>query len=279
MSKFSNQKCQSCGNTTNIKKLSYEIADIFLCKKSCIYTRPKVNTNSLYTPEYFKDNYETRITTQAKTSHKISSFLKKHIPKGSILDYGCGTGSFLLTAEEFGFTQNIGIDVSDYSTSLAQSKAKSSNFTTTQSSLENKKFDCISFIDSIAHIEDMNAVLSKLIKNNLKSDGFILIRTPNISKLYLLYVLLIRNFFPKSYQASFFFVPHRLFLFNKTSIQLFLTKYNLDIKEIYTEPDYKKTISFHKDISIKSLIDYFIRLKIPSLINRNNSMTLIAKFK
>ena len=279
MSKFLKEKCQCCGNKTIKKKLSLEVSDIFLCEKSCIYSRPNVNTNALYSPEYFKVNYETRKEAQKATSHKICYFLKKHISSGSILDYGCGIGSFLHESEKLGFKENTGIDVSEYSISLAQSVAKNSNFFLEKDYSETKKFDCISMIDSLAHIENINLTLPNIIKNNLKPNGFLLIRTPNINRAYLFYILLIRYFFPKKYQASLFFAPHRLFLFNKKSIKLFLQKYDFELLDILYEPDYKNNQSLLKNTSIKLLIDQIIRIKVPSLINRNNSMTIIAQLK
>ena len=82
------------------------------------------------------------------------------------MDYGCGIGSFLHESEKLGFKENTGIDVSEYSISLAQSVAKNSNFFLEKDYSETKKFDCISMIDSLAHIENINLTLPNIIKNN-----------------------------------------------------------------------------------------------------------------
>ena len=153
-----------------------------------------------------------------------------------------------------------------------------SNFFTSSDLLDNKKFDCISFIDSVAHIEDINDLLSKLIKDNLTEKGFVLIRTPNINSLYVLYVRFIGYFLPKRFLSSLFFVPNRLFLFNKKSIKLFLEKHGLWIEDYYIEPEYKRISSNLSDGNyIKSLFVDLFRMTIPSILNKNNSITLIAR--
>ena len=250
MSNFLNKECQCCGNKTIKKTLTFDTADVHICRNSCVSLTPKIQTNSLYTPNYFKSNYEKRVDDQVQTSLKLTYFLKKYLKAGAILDYGCGTGSFLVSAEKEDFIDNVGIDVSEYAVSRAQLRAVNSNFYTTKYSLGLVKFECISFIDSIAHIEDTNVTFSKLIGNNLNHNG------------------------------SFLFIPRRLFSFNTTSIKLFLNKHGLEIQDIFIEPDFNRNASiFSNGKSIKSIIDYIFRIKIPSFINANNSMTLIAKIK
>ena len=280
MSKLLKEQCLCCGKYSLKKKLSFDISDVYLCKNSCIFSKSKIDTNSLYTPEYFKNYYEERSSDQDKMLIKLIYFLKKYINNGSILDYGCGIGSFLINAEKHGFKDNVGIDISEYSTSLAQSRAENGNFYTDIGMLQLKKFDCISFIDSLAHIDDINNVFSKLIKNNLNKDGMVLIRTPNINSAYMLYVNLIGYFIPKRYFGSLLFIPNRLFLFNRKAIKLFLSKHDLKVQEFFIEPEFKKISSkLSNNNYIKSLIVDIVRIWIPFLINRKNSLTIIAKRK
>lgn len=282
MKKFLKEQCLCCGKNSLKKKLTFENSDLYLCKNSCIFSKPKIDTNSLYTPEYFKSYYEDETTTIAQKEMllKLIFFLKKYLDVGSILDFGCGTGSFLINAEEYGFKDNIGIDVSIYATSIAKSKCCNTNFYNNKSALESKKFDCISFIDSIAHIEDINHVFNELIENNLHDNGIVLIRTPNINRFYILYTLLIRYLIPKKYLSSLLFLPNRIFLFNKKSMKLFLHKHNLEITEYFLEPEFTSNPpKFVKNNLLKSIIDNVLRVKIPSFINKKNSLTLIARKK
>ena len=167
MSDFYKEVCICCGQQTLKKRFSFKMADTYICENSCIFSVPKINTNKLYTPEYFKNYYEELVNEQTKMHQKLISFLRKYLKTGSVLDYGCGIGTFLINLEKEGYKNNIGIDVSEYSISIAKSKSSMSNFFTSSDLLDNKKFDCISFIDSVAHIEDINDLLSKLIKDNL----------------------------------------------------------------------------------------------------------------
>ncbi len=280
MSDFYKEVCICCGQQTIKKRFSFKMADTYICENSCIFSVPKINTNKLYTPEYFKNYYEELVNEQTKMHQKLISFLRKYLKTGSVLDYGCGIGTFLINLEKEGYKNNIGIDVSEYSISIAKSKSSMSNFFTSSDLLDNKKFDCISFIDSVAHIEDINDLLSKLIKDNLTEKGIVLIRTPNINSLYVLYVRFIGYFLPKRFISSLFFVPNRLFLFNKKSIKLFLEKHGLWIEDYYIEPEYKRISSNLSDGNyIKSLFVDLFRMTIPSILNKNNSITLIARQK
>ena len=281
MSKFLKESCLCCGKNSLKKKISFENSDLYICKSSCIFSIPKIDTNSIYTPEYFKSYYEDETSaSQEKMLVKLTFLLKKYINNGSILDYGCGTGSFLVTAEKHEFTNNIGIDVSEYSTSIAKSKALKSSFYINKENLKKNKFDCLSFIDSIAHIQDINIIFSELISNNLNDDGVVLIRTPNINRMYILYSLLIGYIIPKRYLNSLFFLPNRLFLFNIKSIELFLNRHGLEIQEFFLEPEFTSIPSkFQRNNFLKSFIVDLIRVKIPNIINKNNSLTLIAKIK
>ncbi len=280
MSDFYKEDCMCCGKKTSKKIFTFEMADTYICENSCIFSVSKIDTNKLYTPEYFKNYYEELVDDQTKMHKRLISFLKKYLNTGSVLDYGCGIGTFLFNLEKESFKNNVGIDVSEYSISIAESKSSMSDFYTNRDLLEKKKFDCISFIDSIAHIEDINDLLSKLIKNNLNENGVLLIRTPNINNLYIWYARIIGYFLPRRFLSSLFFVPNRLFLFNEKSIVLFLEKHGLYIEECYIEPEYKKISSNISDRNyVKSLFVDFFRITIPSILNKNNSITLISRLK
>jgi hypothetical protein len=108
----------------------------------------------------------------------------------------------------------------------------------------------------------------------------VLIRTPNINSAYMLYVNLIGYFIPKRYFGSLLFIPNRLFLFNRKAIKLFLSKHDLKVQEFFIEPEFKKISSkLSNNNYIKSLIVDIVRIWIPFLINRKNSLTIIAKRK
>lgn len=159
MRKFLKEQCPCCGKISLKKKLTFENSDLYICKNSCISSKPYIDTNSLYTPEYFKNYYEDETIT------------------------------------------------------IAQKE-----------------------------------MLVKII------------------------------FFLKKYLSSLLFLPNRLFLFNKKSIKLFLHKHNLEIQEYFIEPEFTSIpAKFVKNNFLKSIIDNILRVKIPSFINKNNSLTLIAR--
>ena len=55
MSKNEEEPCLCCGYKTNKKILMFKAADVFICESSCVFSKPKINTNSMYTPDYFKN--------------------------------------------------------------------------------------------------------------------------------------------------------------------------------------------------------------------------------
>ena len=280
MSKNAEEPCLCCGYKTNKKILMFKVADVFICESSCVFSKPKINTNSMYTPDYFKNFYENDNVEQSLVSKNLATLLKKYIQTGSILDYGCGIGTFLSDAQKKGFTENVGIDVSEYSISKAKNKTPECEFYTNDTLIGSKKFDCISFIDSLAHVHDINSTFSKVLTNNLNKEGIVLIRTPNINRYYIFYIRCLNYFLPRTYINSLFFIPTRLFLFNSKSIVLFLKKHGLDIKEYLFESEHKKvTTKEIKKMHLKGFIKYFFWVLIPSLINPKNSITIISKLK
>ena len=58
MSDFYKDDCICCGKQTSKKRLIFEQADTYICENSCIFSISKINTNKLYTPEYFQNYYE-----------------------------------------------------------------------------------------------------------------------------------------------------------------------------------------------------------------------------
>ena len=78
MSKFLKENCLCCGTNSLKKKISFENSDLYICKNSCIFSIPKIDTNSIYTPEYFKSFYEDEtIAFQKKNASQVNLSFKK----------------------------------------------------------------------------------------------------------------------------------------------------------------------------------------------------------
>lgn len=105
-----------------------------------------------------------------------AGLLKKNAPRGTALDFGCGTGEFLQTLKNKGW--NIeGVEPSD----LARSKASHNTrqeIHTSLNAISGKQFDAISAWHVIEHVPDLESTIQQL-KSLLKKDGTIFIAVPN----------------------------------------------------------------------------------------------------
>lgn len=89
----------------------------------------------------------------------------------SILDFGCGTGSFLKKLNSVGYTDLSGVEISETKPSSA-----SDCFVITKT-IPKRKYDVILMMDVLEHIEDDSAALIK-IKSHLKPGGILLLSVP-----------------------------------------------------------------------------------------------------
>lgn len=110
-----------------------------------------------------------------------------HLPqnKGAkILDFGCGMGHFIYFLEKSGYTNFLGIDISEEAIKFCQNNVskKVILITDPQKFFEEKKenFDVIVLNDVIEHLPK-NEIISILImlKNRLREDGSLIAKTSN----------------------------------------------------------------------------------------------------
>ena len=277
-------KCIICDNGNNKKLFESAVATTYRCKECrVIFSLPKILPEELYDKSYYENHYGTIKDEQIEKSFQFMAYIKKHKRNGSIFDYGCGTCTFLKVATEGGFINNVGADISDAAlefaekyVNLGENKLINLKRNSLKDINEDRLFDVISFIDSIAHIKDIKKVFLDVTSNNLKEDGIVFIKTPNINYSYILYVRALSLLLPEKYIDSLYFTPQRYVLFNRYAMQVFLTKLGFEIVDIYFEKDYHRkfdTSSFKK--SIRSLIFKVI----PRIWNKYNAMILIAKRK
>ncbi len=115
---------------------------------------------------------------------KIKSYLAdKYInKKDAVLDFGCGKGVFLSylkgkNKELYGYdvVKNYKKEVSKYGKFITNIKRF------------NKKINVLTLFEVIEHLDNkaMDEVF-RIIKNNLKKEGLVMITTPNINNIYVL---------------------------------------------------------------------------------------------
>ena len=228
------QKCPLC-DSEQLKPF-LEVEDYFLSKEifylqvcvqcQLVMTNPYPTNDAL--PKYYdSENY----FSHPNKKKSILSFLyeavklrnlryKFHVatsglPKGRILDIGCGAGDFLLLAKDLGWKIN-GIEPNEEARKHSTIKLSSKVYALSEFDLlPDSSFDVITMWHVLEHVEDLHQQCKEL-QRLLKPDGRLIIALPNIRS------------FDALHYGKFWAgldVPRHLFHFNFDSIQFLLKRH------------------------------------------------------
>lgn len=216
--------------------VSHETFDVIKCERCSIaITTPQPDAAQI--PKYYQSssyishsNSKTnpfdivyQITRQFTLSWKlriINNRLKiNEVQKIRLLDYGCGTGHFLLTAQKAGF-QITGVEPSDTARKIAEEKTTQKIKTSIPELTDT--FDVITLWHVIEHVSDLNETI-EMLKDRLDKNGTMFIAVPNHESN--------DSYYYKEYWAGYD-VPRHLWHFNQRSMQTLMTKHQLKIQEI-----------------------------------------------
>lgn len=162
--------------------------------------------------------------------HKVRSYMTKtktklaaryvHGPV-SVLDFGCGTGDFLLAAKRKGWS-TLGFEPNTRAMAIAQEKGIDVCDKEYLTNMPEKSFDVITLWHVLEHLPDLESHI-KLFKTLLKPDGVLLVAVPNF----------------KSYDARYyktkwaaFDVPRHLWHFSKTSIKTLFAQFDFQLLKV-----------------------------------------------
>lgn len=222
-----NYKCPWCGSDKSqihlwLKDefLTHEDFQIYECK-SCglLYTEPrpdKTEIGKYYQSETYyshKENkkgfipkiYETVKRVNLKRKYKLAT---KEMPKGKVLDIGCGVGDFLQIMETQGW-DTMGIEPSEEAKAIATKRLNNKVLNPEEiDQLKDQSFDLITMWHVLEHLDNLKEEIQH-IERLLKSKGRLVLALPNF----------------KSYDAQFYNtqwaaydVPRHLNHFCKESI-------------------------------------------------------------
>ena len=185
---------------------------------------------------YESDNYISH-TDEAKTllekvyqtvkkialKRKLALINKYHNTSKTILDIGCGTGEFLITARKNNWN-TLGVEINDE----ARNKSSKKNITTYKfiEEVKSSQFNIITLWHVLEHLKDLNGTITK-ISSLLDIDGTLIIAVPN-------YKSYDANYY-KEYWAAYD-TPRHLWHFSQKSISTIFENHNL--KVVRTLPMY-----------------------------------------
>jgi len=166
---FSIVSCKSCGfKFTNPRPDNSVLGNYYKAESYISHTNSKKGiVNRLY---HIVRNY-----TLGKKVNLISSY----VSRGTILDYGCGTGMFLGACKNAGW-ETFGMEPDDDARKIASEQNLNlfSDKIKIQTHVAEKQFDAITLWHVLEHVTDMPETLA-FFKQKLKTNGVLIIAVPN----------------------------------------------------------------------------------------------------
>ncbi len=192
------EKCIVCGSShfepflvCKDYTVSQESFNIVSCK-SCgfKFTNPRPDNSVLgnyYKAESYVSHTNSKKGIVNKLYHAVRNYTLKskiklvssYVSRGTILDYGCGTGMFLGAIKKVGW-ETYGMEPDDDARTIAKENADNvfSDKDRIQTYITDKKFNAITLWHVLEHVTDMPETLS-FFKNRLNKDGVLIIAVPN----------------------------------------------------------------------------------------------------
>jgi 2-polyprenyl-3-methyl-5-hydroxy-6-metoxy-1,4-benzoquinol methylase len=191
-------KCLVCGSDSfepflvgkdyTVSQQNYNIVSCKSCGFKFTNPRPE---NSVIGDYYKAEEYVSHSNTTKgvvnKLYHSIRNYTLKqklklissYVSRGTMLDYGCGTGMFLNVCKNDGW-ETYGMEPDDNARKMSIEKGLDvfSDKNMLSDSIADKKFNAITLWHVLEHVTDMDETLS-FFKSKLNNDGVLIIAVPN----------------------------------------------------------------------------------------------------
>ena len=189
-------KCLVCGSDSfepflvcKDYTVSQESFNIVSCK-SCgfKFTNPRPDNSvlgSYYKAESYVSHTNSKKGIVNKLYHAVRNYTLKskiklvssYVSRGTMLDYGSGTGMFLNVCKNDGW-ETYGMEPDDNARKMSIEKGLDVFSDKDMVSNRDKKFNAITLWHVLEHVTDMEATLS-FFKSKLNNDGVLIIAVPN----------------------------------------------------------------------------------------------------
>lgn len=227
-----NENCPSCGSKRY--KILYDLTNPKVHKglglagivKKCNECKLQFKSFENKAEDLYNDDYADNFlkTEEYSGTHAIDFFekiiiksynrLKKNASKPALLDIGSGIGIMLDTAKKIGY-QATGVELSQKLADVAHKKGHEVIVTNINESPLDRKFDTISMMDIIEHLEDPKQILESL-KPLLNANGELIVYTPNHDSLIVKIAHMFYSMGIKSPIENIYACTHTCFFTSKT---------------------------------------------------------------
>lgn len=188
----------------------------------------KENLGQYYESEDYISHTDSKRSLLEKLYHlvrrkalkdKVKIIEKAMGRKGALLDIGAGTGDFLVTAKNAGWTV-AGYEPNDSARNIA--KGKGISFAESIEAIAGNTYDVVTMWHVLEHVPDVEKQIAQL-KRIVKHDGVIIIAVPNY-----------KSFDAKHYGEHWaaYDVPRHLWHFSATSIKKLFGAQDMQVVEI-----------------------------------------------
>lgn len=170
--------------------------------------------------------------------------LTKLKKKSTLLDFGCGYGSFIDVVKKDSYFDGYGLDFDKDSIEFCNSR-NLNMITYDYFKKSEKKYNVITFFDVVEHLENPLQSL-KLISKKLENRGYFLFYTPNLNSLSTMIMGPDHNMFSPFDHLCFYEEKSFEYLSNKLNMKIVNIDYHgLDFKDYF--------LSYFKDEKFKNL--------------------------
>lgn len=239
---------------------------LFKCNNCGFLFSPYVSDLENYYREMEDNDYELTLESRKIQSEKILSQLEvRNIFKNkTLLDVGSGSGALMQASQKFGLISK-GIEPSKSLQKLAVKKNLDVILGTLPSKRLNEKFDFVTLIDVIEHVNDPESLL-KEINTVLKLNGKLFLVTPDVN-----------SFFSKFLKFKWwhFRVAH-VGYFNQKTLSILIKKCGYEIIK-YQRPNWYFPISYILN-RILSYISPKIEIKLPKSVDITIPLNLFDSY-
>lgn len=233
--------CPVCKSTTfkqhlickdyTVSQTEFTLVNCQNCNFTFTNPRPKdENLGDYYKSEDYISHSNTSKGIISKLYKAVRNYtlkgklnlIQKYVSRGTILDYGCGTGMFLKVCQDSGW-KSFGMEPDEGARKIASEMGLSvfSDKDRVKTYTNNQAFDIITLWHVLEHVTDLDETLSYF-KESLNQNGALIIAVPN-------YTSYDANYF-KEYWAAYD-VPRHLYHFEEKTIKKLLEPYGFLLKE------------------------------------------------